>query len=400
MKILFVNFNYSGVAGDATQLLFVIKGLQELGHKITFAITDGDNFYYDDEKSKKYSIIRKKLLASQNKIINIKGIDTLPIHCISPKFGMYCPDSSKIAKKIVSSFDVVHIHNWYYHLGMSFAKICSEQKIPFVISFYASLQKNAHKIKQSQKSLADLMYTKKLIKKANALHSAGDLETEEYIKWGANGKKIYRIDNGVTMDNFKIKKPSKIFQKLQINSKTKYILFLSRIDQKKGIEILMESFSKITKKHNDIILIIAGTGDQDYTEKIKKYSQELGIEHVVKFSGYVSEDEKLDLLNNAILFALTSHSDIHPIAVVDALTMGLPVLISKESDFPEIVEYRAGEIVENNIEDISQTLDSMLKDDKKLQIYSNNAKKLIDEKFLMKNQIKKYEKMYLDIIKK
>ena len=157
MKILFVNFNYSGVAGDATQLLFVIKGLQELGHKITFAITDGDNFYYDDEKSKKYSIIRKKLLASQNKIINIKGIDTLPIHCISPKFGMYCPDSSKIAKKIVSSFDVVHIHNWYYHLGMSFAKICSEQKIPFVISFYASLQKNAHKIKQSQKSLADLM---------------------------------------------------------------------------------------------------------------------------------------------------------------------------------------------------------------------------------------------------
>jgi glycosyltransferase involved in cell wall biosynthesis len=400
MKILFVNFNYSGVAGDATQLLFVIKGLQELGHKITFAITDGDNFYYDDEKSKKYSIIRKKLLASQNKIINIKGIDTLPIHCISPKFGMYCPDSSKIAKKIVSSFDVVHIHNWYYHLGMSFAKICSEQKIPFVISFYASLQKNAHKIKQSQKSLADLMYTKKLIKKANALHSAGDLETKEYIKWGANGKKIYRIDNGVTMDNFKIKKPSKIFQKLQINSKTKYILFLSRIDQKKGIEILMESFSKITKKHNDIILIIAGTGDQDYTEKIKKYSQELGIEHVVKFSGYVSEDEKLDLLNNAILFALTSHSDIHPIAVVDALTMGLPVLISKESDFPEIVEYRAGEIVENNIEDISQTLDSMLKDNKKLQIYSNNAKKLIDEKFLMKNQIKKYEKMYLDIIKK
>ena len=313
---------------------------------------------------------------------------------------MYCPDSSKIAKKIVSSFDVVHIHNWYYHLGMSFAKICSEQKIPFVISFYASLQKNAHKIKQSQKSLADLMYTKKLIKKANALHSAGDLETKEYIKWGANGKKIYRIDNGVTMDNFKIKKPSKIFQKLQINSKTKYILFLSRIDQKKGIEILMESFSKITKKHNDIILIIAGTGDQDYTEKIKKYSQELGIEHVVKFSGYVSEDEKLDLLNNAILFALTSHSDIHPIAVVDALTMGLPVLISKESDFPEIVEYRAGEIVENNIEDISQTLDSMLKDNKKLQIYSNNAKKLIDEKFLMKNQIKKYEKMYLDIIKK
>ena len=66
---------------------------------------------------------------------------------------------------------------------------------------------------------------------------------------------------------------------------------------------------------------------------------------------------------------------------------------------PEVVEYEAGIIVEPDVSSIYQALVKMLEDENKLSIFSKNAKKLVNEKYLLKDQVKKYENMYLNAIK-
>ena len=110
--------------------------------------------------------------------------------------------------------------------------------------------------------------------------------------------------------------------------------------------------------------------------KIKKDVKDLDLEKFVKFSGFVSHEVKLELLKNSTIFVLTSLSDIHPRAVQEALTMGLPVLITKNCDYPEIEQYKCGKIVDANVQSIYDGLNEMI-NQCDLNDFSNNARKLI-----------------------
>ena len=401
MNILFLNFAVSGFAGDTMQPLLIAKGLINLGHNVVQAVPDGDGFYFDKEKSKRYSVIRKKLLDANGNRIEIEGVPVLPIHCISEKFGYYCPDAGKIGKEILSEFDVVYCLHWYYHLAMTFSKIAFQFKIPFVIASMAAFEKPAHNLKNSRKKILDLLFTKNLFKNAAGFHSVGDLETKTYQELGALPDKIFRVDHGILEENFIIKNRTGILKKIGIDlSKHSYLFNVGRIDPKKGIEILLESFEKISKNHEHLYLVITGTGTKEYVHKIKELSKKLGISDFVKFTGFVSEEEKLELFESAKLHVVTSHSDVHTTTAIESMVMGTPVIITQASDFPEIDEFNAGITVDTNADSVYNAVEQLLNDEKKLEEYSHNAKKLVQEKFLLKNKIKEYEKMFEDVIEK
>ena len=396
MKILNVNFGLPGLAGDSNQLFTISKNLILLGHDVTIVTTDADIWKGDKEKSRQYSKTRDILKKSTEMSVKINDVNVIPLHCSSQKIGMYCPNAKKFARKIVKEYDIVHVYNWYHHLGMTFAEVCNEQNIPFVISFYATLQKNAHSYKKFQKKLIDSIYTKKLIQKANMLHSVGDLETQEYIKWGVNLKNISRVENVINLKDYKIKKTTNILKKLNIE-KEKYFIFISRIHPKKGLDLLFAAFAKFLKTQTKIILVVAGTGSEEYENKVKKLATDLGISDFIKFAGFITNDEKLELLKEAEIFVLTSHSDIHPTAIQEALTMGKPALITRACDYPEIEEYNAGIITENTVDSVFHGLKQILINSE-LSELSKNASKLIQEKYLVENLIKTYENMYINAI--
>ena len=270
MKILNVNFGMSGFAGDSNLLFTTAKNLISLGHDVTIVTTDANVWKGDIEKSKQYSKIRNVLQNSIEKPVKINEVPVIPLHCTMHEFGMYCPNAKTFAKKIVKDYDVVHVYNWYHHLGMTFAQISYEEKIPFIISFYATLQEKGRKYKKFQKTIADSIYTKKLILKASVLHSIGILETQDYIKWGADPKKIFRVDPIISLSDYELKGSTEIFKKLKIKREEDYLLFISRIHHKKGLDLLLTAFVKLLKSGLKIILVVAGTGEEKYQNEISK----------------------------------------------------------------------------------------------------------------------------------
>ena len=151
MRILQIAPLIAGYAGDSNQIILIAKELQKRGHEVSIATTDADFFYFDKEKSKQYSAIRKKLLSAKNKKTDVMGIPTYVAHCTYHQLGMYCSDATNLANLLVDKFDIIHICSWYHHLGLVFSNIAHKKNIPFVISAWGSLQPNARKLKKNQK---------------------------------------------------------------------------------------------------------------------------------------------------------------------------------------------------------------------------------------------------------
>ena len=399
MKILHIGSPITDFMGEFGLIFKVSKGLKDLGHEVTIVTTDADSFYYDKEKSQMYSETRKKLLTANKNPVVFNEVPLYALHCTVHKFGFYCPDAKNFARKIISDYDVVHVCTWYSHICMVFAQVAFEKNIPFIISSWGTLLPNARKLKASQKWVADQIYTKKILNHATGFQSVGESERKEFLRLGATPESIYRLDNPVELEKFEIKENSDILNRHNISGK-KFLLFLGRINEKKGIELLLEAFVGIVKNQEELLLILAGSGTKEYEKKIRKLVKKLRLENNVIFTGLVTENEKLELLKSASLFVLTSHSDVHPIAVQDALTMGSPVIITESCDYPEVKEYDAGIIIDEDVKQITNAILSIVNDEERLGKMSENARRLVLERFQSKVLIKKYDEMYKDVVKR
>jgi glycosyltransferase involved in cell wall biosynthesis len=234
-----------------------------------------------------------------------------------------------------------------------------------------------------------------MLKNADGFHCVGNQEKEALLELGVNPDKINIIDNGIVLKNYQIKKQTQVLEKngIKLNNNP-YLLNIGRIDPKKGIDLLLLVFSQLNKKYKNLRLVIVGTGPEYYVREMKELVIKLGIKESVKFTGYVTEEEKIELLNSAKLFVVTSHSDVHTTTAIEAMAVGIPVVITKDSDFPEIDSYEAGFTVESSQESIYNAIEKLLDNEEKIKIFSKNAKRLVNDRFLLENQIEKYEKMF------
>lgn len=136
-----------------------------------------------------------------------------------------------------------------------------------------------------------------------------------------------------------------------------YLLFISRIHEKKGVDLLVEAYSKIAG-HNAPKLVIAGPGlESDYGRSIQKMVSDANLSQSVFFPGMLSGDEKWGSFYNCEAFVLPSHQENFGIAVVESLACSKPVLISNKVNIWHEIETAGGGMVsDDTIEGISQTM--------------------------------------------
>ncbi len=129
-----------------------------------------------------------------------------------------------------------------------------------------------------------------------------------------------------------------------------FLLFLSRIHPKKGVDLLIEAFAKMHKDQPDLELVIAGPDQVGLQPGLQDLAEKLGIGDKITWTGMLKGDLKWGAYLNAEAFILPSHQENFGIVVAEALSCSLPVLISnKVNIWQEIAEDKAGLVVEDTI---------------------------------------------------
>ena len=134
------------------------------------------------------------------------------------------------------------------------------------------------------------------------------------------------------------------------------ILFLGRIQEKKGCDLLIEAFARVSLRSSDLHLVIAGPDQEGWIPTLQARADELGIGDRISWPGMLSGDLKWGAFYAAEVFCLPSHQENFGIAVVEALACGLPVLISDKINIWREVSADAAGFVETDTADGTQQL--------------------------------------------
>ena len=118
-----------------------------------------------------------------------------------------------------------------------------------------------------------------------------------------------------------------------------------RLENRKGVDIVIESFPLILKKFPNATLDIVGNGS--LVDNLKQQTENLGIQNKITFHGKVKHSRVIDLMNKAHLFCFpTSASEGFPKVVVEALACGLPVITTKVSVLPKLIGNGCGVVLD------------------------------------------------------
>lgn len=160
---------------------------------------------------------------------------------------------------------------------------------------------------------------------AAAIHFTSTLEAKVSERFGVNTRDLV-IPLGVTGNS----RTEVITTNLPAKSEVPQILFMSRIDPKKGLDLLIPALENILAEGIDFQFILAGANpqDPDYEEKIKARIDSSPLKSHTTITGFVTGDRKISLLQNADLFVLPSYYENFGIAVAEAMAAGKPVVIS------------------------------------------------------------------------
>ncbi|MBQ4461732.1 MAG: glycosyltransferase [Bacteroidaceae bacterium] len=136
----------------------------------------------------------------------------------------------------------------------------------------------------------------------------------------------------------------------------KYILFLSRIHPKKGIEILLEALCRVREKIAGYKVKIAGEGDSDYVKKLKNFCSENNLNDIVEFVGGVYGDDKWRLISNASVFVLPTYSENFGLVVAEAMSASIPVITTNTTPWLILADTDSGWCIPVGVEHVADAL--------------------------------------------
>lgn len=188
---------------------------------------------------------------------------------------------------------------------------------------------------------------------------------------------LITIPNGVDIDKFTKKKSSYLNKFLEDENENKRVIFVGRLDLQKGVEYLIRSIPNVFANFPKVSFFILGNGRlEDYLKKLVKI---LSIENHVIFLNMIPIEEMPDFYSSAEILCLPSIHEGFPLSIVEALSIGLIIVVSKTGGIPEVIkEDENGYLFEpKNIKELSLKLLKALNlpHSKIVQIQENNIKK-------------------------
>ncbi len=266
--------------------------------------------------------------------------------------------------------DLIHIHGMWTPLLAVAALVARKRGIPLIISPHGCLEPWALRYKRRKKLLALKIYQGAVLRSASLYVTTAIQELENVRQLGLR-QPVAVIPNGVDIE------PS---SSRDTHKEIKTILFLSRVNPKKGLLDLVEAWAKVRRQGWRIV--IAGEDEEGYRAKVEALIRVKGVQSDFEFVGFVEATRKKDCFNSADVFILPTYSENFGIAVAEALASSLPVITTTGAPWQDLIDHRCGWWVEPGVQGVSEALiKAMDCDPEELRSMGLRGRKLVIEKY-------------------
>ena len=270
--------------------------------------------------------------------------------------------------------DIVIFHEVYHIEFCKIARQLLQRNIPYVVVPHGCMARTAQRKKRLKKTIANCLIFRHFLLKSSAIQFLSKKEMDDTAKTykscgfiGTNGVNLPNDEHQVNISN--------VINGIYIGRLEPYI---------KGIDLLVKAIS--LKKQN---LLAAGFSINMYGpdlfqwhEQIRKMASEEDICDIISVFNPVFEADKYEVIENANIFIQTSRTEGMPMGILEALSYGVPCLVTKGTNLGEIIEeYDAGWVAETTAESIADKLEQAVSEKDKWEMKSRNARKLIEDNF-------------------
>jgi glycosyltransferase involved in cell wall biosynthesis len=375
MKILHIVPSYKPAyiyGGPIESVSKLCEGLVKAGHDVDVFTTTANG--------------KTELPVEAGKTINIDGVNVTYFKRITKDHTHISPALWKHLYINVKSYDIINIQSWWSFLVIIAACICHFKGVKVVVSPRGMLSPfifNSGQVRK--KKLIHALIGRWALSKS-WFHATADAEVIE-CKKVIPGWKGFMIANNVTLPDLPlVKKENDVFT----------LIFMSRIHYKKGIEMLLHAVRDLPFP---VLLRIAGSGNTEYTHRLKMIVKDFGIEDKVEWLGWVDRESKFKILMDADLFILTSFNENFANVVVESLHMGTPVLVSEEVALSKFVrDHNVGWVSKLAVSDVIDKLMAAKKNRETRDWVADNGRRVIAEHFSEKVLIAQYVEQYYNVI--
>jgi glycosyltransferase involved in cell wall biosynthesis len=316
-------------------------------------------------------------------IPNAKLVDVteFPMSISSRHYG-WSRSFAKAVKRNVSRFDAVHIHAiWNFPTWWSMR--CADRVgVPYIVAPQGSLEEWALGRSRFLKQLYARIFEKPLFDNASRMQALTECEAIQCGRFGVRTPTEI-LPNGIDLAAIEAcRNRVDLRSEYGLPNDEQILLFVSRIFPKKGLDLLAPAFARVVREQPDVTLVIAGhDAGSGYLEDVKQMFAAAGALEKTRFLGEVKGSHKFEVLRGADLFVLPSHSEGLPVAVLEAMAVGLPVIVTPACNLPEVEIHKAGWVADTNVDSLSKKLQQALASAQERKQRGSNGAALVRKHF-------------------
>lgn len=249
--------------------------------------------------------------------------------------------------------DGIHLHGLWEQSTLSGARSALVRNKPYVVSAHGMLDPWALRNKGLKKQIYSALAERKNLSAASCLHALTRAEALDYRRYGTR-RPIAIIPNGVEVPP--LVNGDQFYAQYSALRGRRIILFLGRIHFKKGLDLLVKAWREVAATAPEAHLVLAGPDSEDTQRGIAKQIAELAIGDRVTFTGMLAGPMKWSALAAAECFVLPSYSEGLSVSTLEAMALGLPVIVSDHCNLPDVPEYGAGWQIEAQVPPLVRAL--------------------------------------------
>jgi len=303
--------------------------------------------------------------------------------------------------RIVESSRLVHVHTAWTHPGLAAMTACRRRSVPFVVMPHGMLDPFSLRRKWLKKQLYGRACEWPNMRRAAAMIYTHD--NERRLAEHA----VPRLPRGWIVPLGTDEPPAESRESLAADFFHQYpelrgrklVVFLSRLHSKKGLDLLIPAFREVVRRIPAAHLLLVGSGTPQYTGRLRQWIEQHGLGDHVTLAGSRTGRDKWSALAAGEVFALPSYQENFGLVLVEAMRMGLPLVLTRRVNiWPEIEAAGAGVCCELNTARVAAAICQLLEDQENRLRRSQAARRLAETEFTWGRSVDCLEEVYRHVL--